>query len=140
LRRNLEVSIHTKESPLSSREIIRYIKRIREILPRLKDISLSIAVVSDAEMAELNKKFKGKDSPTDVLAFLYQEPVALGEVIISAQQSYSNASRFKTTPREEFLLYLIHGLLHLLGYNDARREERKKMFQLQKKMLAEVLK
>jgi probable rRNA maturation factor len=91
---------------------------------------ISVLVVSDRRMAELHKQFCGISGPTDVLTFHH------GEIVISAHTAARQAQLFGNSLRTEIQLYLLHGLLHLAGFDDKDRGERKKMHQLQEKLLA----
>jgi probable rRNA maturation factor len=85
---------------------------------------LSIAVVDVDEMAHLNERYRGVDGPTDVLSFGCDdpcpagsdEPITLGDVIIAPEVAERQASELGTTVEEELNLLLVHGVLHLLGY------------------------
>lgn len=105
-----------------------FFKKIaRKILKNEKksDLELSIALVSIYKIKELNKKYRGEDKPTDVLAFFQldfknkkvKNKKNLGEVIICPQEIKKNSSRFKISFKEEIANCLIHGILHLLGYD-----------------------
>jgi probable rRNA maturation factor len=91
---------------------------------------ISVLVVSDRRMAELHKQFCGISGATDVLTFHH------GEIVISAHTALRQARVFGNSLRSEIQLYLLHGLLHLAGFNDNDPGERKKMHQLQEKLLA----
>jgi len=81
-------------------------------------------------MAELHKQFCGISSPTDVLTFHH------GDIVISAHTAARQARLFGNSLSSEIQLYLLHGLLHLAGFDDNDAGERKKMHQLQDKLLA----
>ena len=125
-------------------------KIITAILRRegLKKTSLSVAFVTAQKIRALNQKFLKHSYPTDVLAFDLTEPFLLKskfsenrkfrflfgkrklsqwEIIISTDAAIQNAKRFKTSVREEMTLYVIHGLLHLLGYDDHRSKDVERM-------------
>jgi len=87
---------------------------------------LSIAIVEIAEMAELNEQYRGKEGPTDVLSFECddpcplensEEPVLLGDVVIAPEVAEAQAAEYGHTVEEELNLLLVHGVLHLLGYD-----------------------
>ncbi len=89
-------------------------------------IELSIAVVALDEMADLNLRFRDKEGPTDVLSFGCDdpcavvgpdEPVTLGDVVIAPEVAESQAVEYGHTVEEELNLLLVHGVLHLLGYD-----------------------
>jgi probable rRNA maturation factor len=98
----------------------------------LQPLALSIAFVDDQAIQSLNKSFRGKDKPTDVLSFSQLEggpegfsansPVLpftlpLGDIIISLDTAERQALQHNTTFDEEILRLLIHGVLHLFGYD-----------------------
>lgn len=120
---------------------------------------ISVALVADARIHEINRAFLGHDYATDVISFLFDDaapekgrnrasgarrPAAVhrssrgvrvlarrgagkrisGEVVISAQTAKRDAARFGWGATDELCLYLIHGLLHLCGYDDLTRAER----------------
>lgn len=117
-----------------------------------KDAELSLALVGNAEMRKLNAKYRMKDYPTDVLSFpcgkeLPIQTPLLGDVIISVEKAASQARERRRTLDEEMATLLIHGIVHLLGYdhersaNDARlmrRVEKKIHHQLCERGLIEV--
>jgi len=83
---------------------------------------LSIAIVNDARMSDLHAQFMGIHGPTDVLTFPIDQDasghVTSGEVIVCLPQARRQAKQHRIPPRLELLLYAIHGMLHLLGYDD----------------------
>ncbi|HMB65813.1 MAG TPA: rRNA maturation RNase YbeY, partial [Patescibacteria group bacterium] len=77
--------------------------------------------------------------PTDVLSFPAEEPGDfLGEVIINYQQVSRQAPDFDSSPREELVFILVHGLLHLLGYTDDTEETKREMIELGQKLIREL--
>lgn len=94
---------------------------------------VNVLLTSSAEMKSLNRRFRGKDKPTDVLSFP-AEPDAqkqfAGEIAISAEIAAQNAWALRHSPAEEVKILVLHGVLHLRGYDHecdngqmARREE-----------------
>lgn len=86
---------------------------------------LSIALVGDSEMRRLNARYRKKDRTTDVLSFPTEEKLLtgrplLGDVVISVGQARRQAKEGKRTLDEEMTILLIHGVLHLLGYDHER--------------------
>jgi probable rRNA maturation factor len=90
---------------------------------------ISLAVVDDATMQDLNRRFLNHDWPTDVLSFALQADGTHleGEVIISADTAAATAAELGCTPAAEQLLYIIHGMLHLVGYSDKSPAEAQEM-------------
>lgn len=106
---------------------------------------VSIAVVSDREIRALNRRYLKKDRATDVLAFP-QGPREmpgpagarglLGDVVISADRAAAQAPRYGQTVEGELNLLVIHGVLHLLGYDDTTRRTAARMDRRQREILA----
>ena len=100
----------------------------------VRSFNLSIALVGPARMKKLNKKYRGKNRTTDVLAFgsdqklfsVFQKEI--GEIVICLQEVKKNAKRFNLSFKKELTRVLVHGILHLLGYDhEISKTEAKKM-------------
>jgi probable rRNA maturation factor len=94
---------------------------------RFTDGELSISLVGDAEIRDLNRRYRGKDRATDVLAFSLAEgdhggvcPGLLGDVVVSTGTAARQANAAGHSPQREVALLLIHGILHLLGRDHAK--------------------
>ena len=94
---------------------------------------ITVLIVSDRRMAALHKEFCGLAGPTDVLTFRH------GEIVISAETAARQARIFHCNLMAEIQLYLLHGLLHLAGFDDLAANQRRQMHRLQKKLLATIL-
>ena len=86
--------------------------------------SLSVRLTDDAELLDLNTRFLGHDTPTDVLAFPADERGRVGDVAISVERAVAQAT---ASDAEELRLLAVHGLLHCLGHDHARRDEAARM-------------
>lgn len=90
---------------------------------------LSIRITSDAEMRELNRRFRRKNKPTDVLSFPSEMPKFAGDIAISVSIAAANADRLGHSVETELKILILHGLLHLAGYDhetddgEMRRQE-----------------
>lgn len=95
----------------------------------LRDGSLSIAVVDDPTIHALNRQYLEHDYPTDVLSFLLDRKGERleGEVIVSADTARRVAGEIGWPAEHELLLYVVHGVLHLVGHDDATDELRAAM-------------
>ena len=93
---------------------------------------ISVLIVSDRKMASLHRQFMNEAGPTDVMTFQH------GEIFVSAETARHNARRFKNTFGRELRLYVVHGLLHLHGFDDREDAAARKMRSVQKKILAET--
>jgi len=85
--------------------------------------TLSLAFVSKEEIAKLNKKFRKKNKPTDVLSFELKDDGFLGEIIICPEVVKENAKKDGITAKKEMMKVFIHGILHLCGYDHEKTEE-----------------
>ncbi len=113
------------------------IRRLARSLARGR--SLSIAFTTNAAIRKINRKFLGHDYATDVLSFpLGGDP--WGELVISAEYARAEARRRGIPVEEELLRYVAHGILHLLGYDDHRPSDRRRMWARQERELRRVLK
>lgn len=113
----------------------------------LKGAELSILFVGSQRIRTLNKKFRKINQPTDVLAFSMREgkdaclhPEILGDLVICPEIAQKSARTYKTTKEREIYLYLVHGILHLLGYDDSTAMRRQAMEKEQTRLLSRVLK
>lgn len=113
-------------------------------LAKRQDAELSLALIGNAEMQKLNARFRHKDYPTDVLSFpaakrLPLETPLLGDVIISIDKAAAQAKEQRRTLDQEIVTLLIHGIVHLLGYDHERSErEARIMTRLEKKMARQL--
>ncbi len=91
--------------------------------------NISLAIVDDPTMHDLNRRYLNHDEPTDVISFALDHSPGFvdGEIIASADTAVSAASRFSWLPADELLLYIIHGALHLVGYDDLTDEKAPQM-------------
>jgi len=91
--------------------------------------SVHVSFVNKNEILELNGKYLNHHFSTDILTFNYSGSNTLldGEIIISYEDAVENAQRFQLTEKEEYLRLIIHGILHLLGYDDQQKSDKLKM-------------
>ncbi|MEM6655465.1 MAG: rRNA maturation RNase YbeY [Planctomycetota bacterium] len=103
-----------------------------------RDGQLSIAVVDDRTIHELNRRHLDHDYPTDVLSFLLEDDGDRleGEVIVSADTAITNAADAGWPAGNELLLYVVHGTLHLVGFRDKTDDERHEMREAEARRLA----
>lgn len=127
----------------TTREVIRRVLKSEGVNKGVAEVS--IVFTNDKDIKRLNKKYFRKDSPTDVIAFPIEratkgssrsKPNILGDIVICIDEARRNALNFKTSTKYEVCLYLVHGILHLLGYDDIRASDRKKMRAREKAILS----
>ena len=124
-----------REAPVDPARVARVarcaIKRLRIRTPG----TLSIAFVGRHRMRTLNKRFLRHDRLTDVLSFRYDgEPVA-GEIVIAPATANAYAKRHGVPYAEELSRYVVHGLLHWLGHEDATRTQQTRMREMEDRIL-----
>lgn len=110
---------------------------------------LSVTFVTNERIQEINREYRDKDYPTDVISFALEEmgegemeivyeeevPTILGDIIISVPKAKEQAEEYNHSFEREVGFLAVHGLLHLLGYDHETEEEEKEMFQKQKDIL-----
>ncbi len=114
------------------------------------NIEISLVITGQAKMQELNREYRGQDQPTDVLSFALSEsskdePAAfigppdgllhLGEIIISYPQALIQAQEHDHTIKKELALLIVHGVLHILGYDHEKPEMEPLMLAREKEIL-----
>ncbi|MSU75827.1 MAG: rRNA maturation RNase YbeY [Candidatus Magasanikbacteria bacterium] len=102
--------------------------------------AVDIILVGRERMRRLNKQFRGLNRPTDVLSFAWNEDKAyrgnnLGEIYLCPAVLLPQAKKWKVSFREEFSRMLVHGLLHLVGYDHDSEKKANVMFALQEKIV-----
>ena len=109
-------------------------------------VELSVVITGDPEIQALNRRYRGVDAPTDVLAFgdnnedapfvtPAQERRYLGDIVISYPRVVAQAEKYGHTPHEELDLLIVHGCLHLLGFEDETEEGVEEMWRWQRTIL-----
>ena len=124
---------------VSSRKLRKVALEVLELVEK-SQAELSIALVGNAEIRKLNAKFRKKDYPTDVLSFPAGDELPtgvqlLGDVVISVERAKEQAKERRRTLNEEMVTLLIHGIVHLLGYDHERSlKDARIMDRLEKKI------
>lgn len=110
-----------------------------EILDYGPNVSVSIVLVHDQEIRDYNNKYRNIDRETDVLSFedgtYLDDTYMMGDVIISVDAVRRQAKEYQHTLKREFSFLVVHGFLHLFGYDHQTQEDEKNMISLQKEIL-----
>lgn len=128
-----------------ARAPVRLVSRaVEKVLAALAQpgLEISVALLGDDEMRDLNRRYLGEDAPTDVLAFaLGEADERVGDVYVGFEQARRQAAELGVPFAEELARLAIHGTLHVLGYDhpDGVERERSPMFELQERLLAELV-
>jgi probable rRNA maturation factor len=127
----VRVISHREPEPLA----LDTFERLASFVLRMEEapdaVELSVAIVDLDEIARLNEAFRGVTGPTDVLSFECDEPtpvdsdepIAIGDVVISPEVAQQQAAELGNTVESELDLLLVHGVLHLLGYDHIADED-----------------
>lgn len=119
-----------------------FVQNVLKILNYSSDIELGITFVDDDEIIKLNNLYKKKNTPTDVLAFNYQNktsPKSLScDIVISVDTAKRQAEELGHDLNTELSILVIHGILHLSGYDDGNKKTKTEMFAMQQKILERV--
>jgi len=137
----IEIINHQKIKRINLKSLKSYIKKIFTLL-NIPSKRVSFLLCDNTCIKKLNKKYLKKITPTDVIAFPLGDnldPGYLGEVVVSVQKAVESSASFKHSWQTELLLYLIHGVLHLVGYDDKTIKNSKLMNKKQEVVLATIL-
>lgn len=124
--KNLQV--YSDELSISKRAVHSLISFLKSEF-NLSISSLSISFISSSELKRLNKKYLKHNYETDIITFNYSrlKNTLDGEILISVNDAFNNAKKYKVTYSKELSLLVIHGLLHLLGFDDKEKKSKIKM-------------
>lgn len=118
-----------------------------------QEYEVGITIMDDEGIRLLNRDYRGIDAPTDVLSFSVsdrgedepavfgegeEEPLILGDIVISAERVEKQAAEYRHSTLRELCFLVVHGMLHLLGYDHEDKESEEKMFAKQKQVLESV--
>lgn len=128
------------DEPLLEKTALQVIRTLEPDAPQ----AMTLLISDDLQLHELNRQYLGVDAPTDVLSFPAGEPdpdldaLYLGDVIISLERAQAQAQAGGHALDAEVQLLLVHGVLHLLGYDHDTPEDKAEMWQLQARILSEL--
>ena len=137
-----KIAIHSPQEILpidrgQMRDLVRRLLAAEEI----DDYEISLAFVDNPTIHRLNKQYLSHDEPTDVLSFPYSEPNAKklsGELVVGVEVAKERAEEMGHSVHAELALYVIHGLLHLCGYDDKSEKAEKEMRDRERHFLKEL--
>ena len=123
---NVLIVTHREPEPLNLTafvELATFVLEREQVPPHAE---VSIAIVDADEIAQLNERYRARSEPTDVLSFPSDDPavtiddgapIVLGDIVIAPEVAVKNARELQRTVEEELNLLLVHGVLHLMGYD-----------------------
>lgn len=112
------------------------IKKIAKLFKDKK--SLSLIIVNDKQMRDINFQYRDLDKTTDVLSFPDTEEDYLGDIFISLDKVKLQAVEYEHSEMEEFARLLIHGILHLMGYDHIKDEDHEVMVKKEEELLKKL--
>lgn len=131
---------------VDAEEIERRVARTLATVIPDRPASLTVVITDDATIQTLNREYLGINAPADVLAFSQTEgallpepgvgPRYLGDVIVSYERAVAQAGEYQEPVERELSRLVVHGTLHLLGYDDQREDNRERMWELQESILS----
>jgi rRNA maturation RNase YbeY len=128
--------VYSEISSINKLAVHSLISEIKKVY-NLEIISFSISFINSKALLKINRDYLGHDYETDVITFNYskQKKNIDGEILISFEQARKNAKKYKVTCNEELKRLVIHGLLHLLHFDDKNEESKKIMRKEEKKLI-----
>jgi probable rRNA maturation factor len=128
---------------VDGRRLRRLTCRLLEEFLSLRSYRLGVHLISAGRMAELNRDWLGHQGATDVISFDHQaqtpELDLHGEIFLCPDVAVDQARRFRATEEAELLRYLVHGVLHLSGYDDREPAQRRRMKRRENQLLQQLL-
>ncbi|MBA2873523.1 rRNA maturation RNase YbeY [Thermaerobacillus caldiproteolyticus] len=135
----------TEEQRKIIEQLLNYAAEIEQVS---EGAEVSISFVDNEQIRVINRDYRGKDQPTDVISFALEEmsdgeveivgadlPPVLGDIVISVPKAKEQAEEYGHSFMRELGFLAVHGFLHLLGYDHETEEEEKEMFAKQKQIL-----
>ncbi len=152
----MEINVLIEEGiavDLDSDRLQKVVEKVLQMENLPPNVEISLVITGQERIQELNRQYRGKDQPTDVLSFAMaeqkeNEPTAfigppdgllhLGEVIISYPQAELEANERGHSTQREMAILIVHGVLHILGYDHEQPEKEPAMTAREKEVLTEL--
>lgn len=136
----IRISNRQKKFRIHRKNLEQFCMEILKAQNEDKSVELDLSIVDDNEIAILNEQYLQHTGATDVISFPQRDSdmpdsPMLGDVVVSADQAYAQGNELNTGLNREFGLYIIHGILHLLGYDDLDEQSRIVMTNRQEELL-----
>lgn len=138
----MEISNRQKIKKINIKNLRKYLNQVFSYLA-IKGKKASFVLSDNKFIINLNKEYFSKNQVTDVISFPLKDDLDqnyLGEVVVSVEEAVAVAENLRLSWEKELLLYLIHGILHLLGFKDKTASQRKKMEKKQQEIISKFKK
>lgn len=116
------------------------LKKLPTVETNIPQTEMELLLTDNAEIQELNRTYRGKDRPTDVLSFGLEDDTNLGQLVISVERTEEQAKEVGNTFEEELRFLFAHGTMHLLGYDHEVPADEKIMLEKVYQLLGRVKK
>jgi probable rRNA maturation factor len=141
LELDLQIATENSLNLPSEAQFIQWVEKA--VLPSQQEAELTIRIVDEAESHELNHQYRGKDKPTNVLSFPFEAPEGLeipllGDLVICKQIVEKEAKEQGKTDQAHWAHMVVHGCLHLLGYDHIQDDEAEEMESLESEILQDM--
>lgn len=132
--KNLQV--YSQDSSINKKTVHKLISSLRKEF-NLSISFLSISFISSSELRDINKEYLNHDYETDIITFNYSKKLQDidGEILISFEEARRNAKKYDVTYGKELCRLVIHGMLHLLNFDDNNKENKKIMKRMENKLI-----
>ncbi len=132
--------VRLKACPLKVRQTAAMLRRLLQEENQTAPWHITLIFTDDLRITDLNRQFFAKDRPTDVISFDLSddERHREGEIYISVDTAMANASQYGVTWENELCRLAVHGVLHLVGYDDATDDQRRMMTERENKALENI--
>ncbi|WP_410208017.1 rRNA maturation RNase YbeY [Fusobacterium sp.] len=130
---DMTVEIEGMEEFVKENEVQEYVEKVlNKEYESDEPVYLSLLLTGNDEIQVINREYRGKDQPTDVISFAYHETDdfdigpydMLGDIVISIDRVFEQAEEYNHSPKREFFYVLTHGILHLLGYDHIEEDDK----------------
>ncbi len=126
-----------KDLQLNKSSIKALVQKILNYL-KISHKNLSVYFVTKKKISQLHETYFQDPSPTDCISFPMNDEDDLGEIFVCPRIAMEYAGKKNLDPTQETLLYIIHGILHLIGYDDLEEKQRRAMRKMEKKCMAHL--
>ena len=133
----IEIVNRQSKFRINRKDIIRAVELVLGSVRR-KSAGVNVVFIDNKTIKKLNRQFLRHDYITDVIAFPFDDGGLLGDVVVSVERAREEALLRGIPMREEVLRYVIHGVLHLLGYRDKRPSDKKRMWARQEEIVEKI--
>ena len=139
---DISVRFLSPQKVLTRRDILQILRYLKSKC-RLRSLRLTCVVAPDRAMRRLNRRFHGRDRSTDVLAFdlgpAAQDGIRCADIVVGVESARRVSRRLGVPVKEELVRYIVHGVLHLSGYDDATPRARLRMGRRQEELVRFVM-